>query len=59
VKCAALTSQAVAEAEEEVVVGNPVLRDAGRVTVIQTRPQADIKRASNTIAILMTSAARH
>jgi len=50
-----------AAVEEEVVVvavGNSVLRDADRAILIQTRPLADIRPASNAIAILMISAAR-
>jgi len=38
--------------------GNSVLRDADRAILIQTRPLADIRPASDAIAILMTSAAR-
>jgi len=45
-------------AVEVVVVGNSVLRDAERAILIQTRPLADIRPASDAIAILMTSAAR-
>src|SRR5262245_19278926 len=41
-----------------VAVGNSVLRDADRAILIQTPPLADIRPASNAIAILMTSAAR-
>src|SRR5215510_4171728 len=38
--------------------GGQVLRDADRAILIQTRPLADIRPASNAIAILMISAAR-
>ena len=56
-KYAASTSQVEAvEAAEE--VDNPARRDAVRVTLIRTRPQADIKPVFDTIAALMISAAR-
>ena len=41
----------MAVAEEE---GKVVVRDAGRVTTIRTRPLADLERASEPIAKLMT-----
>jgi hypothetical protein len=55
----AVSNRQVAVEEGVVVaVGNSVLRDADRAILIQTRPLADIRPASNAIAILMISAAR-
>jgi len=55
VKYAASTSQ-VEAAEAVEAADNPARRDAVRVTLIRTHPQADIKRVSDTIAALMISA---
>jgi len=58
VNSAVSNRQAAVEEEVVVAVGNSVLRDADRAILIKTRPLADIRPASNAIAILMISAAR-